>query len=113
MPVVVVIRLRAGSSEIVASARQLLAALQARPGFLRGSVAQSVEEDSDLALVARFAELGSWRRALGAADVKLVVTPPARAAAESVGTYEVLDDAGPGPDPISLRRSPNRPEPDR
>ena len=104
MPVVVVIRLRTGSSDVVASARELLGALQARPGFLRGSVSQSVEEDGGLVLVARWADLGSWRRALGAADVKLVATPLLGATAESVGTYEVLDDAGPGPDAISLRR---------
>jgi hypothetical protein len=104
MPIVVVIRLHAADSDVVVSARELLAALQLRPGFLRGSVSQSVEDDGGLALVARFADLGSWRRALGAADVKLVATPLLGAAAESVGTYEVLDDLGPGPDPISLRR---------
>lgn len=103
MPVVVVIRLHAASSNVAASARELLVALQARPGFLRGSVSQSVEDDGGIALVARWVDLGSWRRALGAADVKLVATPLLGEAAESVGTYEVLDDAGAGPEPVSRR----------
>ena len=103
MPVVVVIRLQAANGDVAASPRALLVSLQARPGFLRGSVSQSVEDDGGIALVARWTDLGSWRRALGAADVKLVATPLLGGAAESVDTYEVLDDVGAGPEPASRR----------
>ena len=107
MPVVVVIRLRAGADGVVTNARELLSTLHARPGFLGGTLAQSVEDDGGVVVIARFADLGSWRRALGAPEVKLVATPLLGAAGDPTSpaaTYEVLEEVGPGPEPVRLRR---------
>ncbi|HVU73778.1 MAG TPA: antibiotic biosynthesis monooxygenase [Mycobacteriales bacterium] len=102
MRIDVVIRLRGGEA-VAAQARELLAVLHARPGFLGGRVGQSVEDDGGVAVLAQFADLGSWRRALGATDVKLLATPLLGAHAESVSTYETADEAGPGPEPVRRR----------
>ena len=104
MPVVVVITLRMGA-EVEQRARELLAAFQARHGFAGGGVASAVEEAGGAVVVLlRWADLGSWRRALGAAEVKVIATPLLGATDASVGTYEVVEEVGPGPEPVRIRR---------
>jgi hypothetical protein len=102
VPVDVVIRLRAGAG--LREAEELLAVLAARPGFTGGSVGRGVDADDPAgpgpAVLVRFADLGSWRRALGAAPVKLVATPLLGVHAESVDAYEVVAEAGPGPEAL-------------
>ena len=50
---------------------ELLAALAARPGFRDGEVGRSADDPTLWALVTRWDGVGSYRRALSAAEVKI------------------------------------------
>lgn len=71
------------------AARDLLAVLAERPGWLRGWLARAVD-DPDLLLVAHeWADVGSYRRALSAYDVKLR-WPFLQTAVDEATAFEVL-----------------------
>jgi hypothetical protein len=53
----------------------LLAALAARPGWLGGEVGRAAEDPSLWALLTRWDGVGSYRRALSAAEVKIAGAP--------------------------------------
>lgn len=106
MPVVVVITLRTSATDaVVERARDLVGVFGDRPGFTGGSVAVPVDEEEDrIVVLLRWADLGSWRRALGAPEVKVIATPLLGAVGDEVGSYEVVEEFGPGPDPVRLGR---------
>jgi heme-degrading monooxygenase HmoA len=73
-----VTRLRASGDdgEVLAGAvPALLAALAARPGFREGELGRSADDPSLFALVTRWDGIGSYRRALSAAEVKITGAP--------------------------------------
>jgi heme-degrading monooxygenase HmoA len=73
-----VTRLRASDDdgEVLAGAvPALLAALAARPGFRDGELGRSADDPSLFALVTRWDGIGSYRRALSAAEVKITGAP--------------------------------------
>ena len=66
-----VTRLRAGDGDdaaLAAAATRLLAALSARPGFRDGELGRSADDPSLWALVTRWDGVGTYRRALSAAE---------------------------------------------
>ncbi|HZN16873.1 MAG TPA: antibiotic biosynthesis monooxygenase [Micromonosporaceae bacterium] len=95
-------------------AHAALAALAARPGYLAGRLARALDEPSHWCLVTEWENVGAYRRALGAYDVKLAGVPLLAEALPEPSAYEVLasadrtgavtvaasdrgsDDAGPG-----------------
>ena len=73
-----VTRLRADGDDgaaLAAAVPALLAALAARPGFRDCEFARSADDPSLFALLTRWDGIGSYRRALSAAEVKITGAP--------------------------------------
>jgi hypothetical protein len=79
-------------ADFAARAQQALAVLAARPGYLRGTVGRSTDDPSAWLLLTEWENVGSYRRALGAFDVKLHATPLLAAARDLPGAFETLLD---------------------
>ncbi|WP_254790566.1 antibiotic biosynthesis monooxygenase [Blastococcus tunisiensis] len=83
-------RLRAAGDDgaaLAAAVEALLAALAARPGFLHGELGRSADDPSLWALVTRWDGVGSYRRGLSAADVKIAGAPVWVHALDEPGVY--------------------------
>ncbi|MGY1616691.1 antibiotic biosynthesis monooxygenase family protein [Geodermatophilus sp. SYSU D00691] len=76
-----------GAGELATALDGLLAALGARPGFLGGEVGRSTEDAALWALLTRWDGVGSYRRALSAADVKIAGAPVWVHALDEPGVY--------------------------
>jgi hypothetical protein len=90
-----VTRLRASETDgesLAAAVAGLLAALAARPGFRDGELGRSADDPSLWALVTRWDGVGSYRRALSAAEVKITGAPVWVHALDEPGAYLSLDD---------------------
>jgi quinol monooxygenase YgiN len=86
----------ASEDEFLASANQALAALAARPGYLAGQLGRAVDDPTAWCLVTHWESVGTYRRALGAYDVKVRGTPLLAQALPEVSAYEPLATAEPG-----------------
>jgi hypothetical protein len=85
-----VTRLRATGVDgeaLAAAGAPLLAALAARPGFRDGELGRSADDPSLWALVTRWDGVGSYRRALSAAEVKIAGAPVWLHALDEPGVY--------------------------
>jgi hypothetical protein len=85
-----VTRLRATGDDgdaLAAAVEPLLAALAARPGFLSGELGRSADDPFLWALVTRWDGVGSYRRALSAAEVKITGAPVWLRAVDEPGVY--------------------------
>jgi heme-degrading monooxygenase HmoA len=85
-----VTRLRADGDDGEALAEAvpaLLAALAARPGFRDGELGRSADDPSLYALLTRWDGIGSYRRALSAAEVKITGAPVWVHALDEPGVY--------------------------
>jgi hypothetical protein len=65
----------------------LLEALGARPGFVSGEFGRAADDPSLWALVTRWDGVGSYRRALSAAEVKIAGAPVWVHALDEPGVY--------------------------
>jgi heme oxygenase (mycobilin-producing) len=81
--------------------RTALRVLAARPGYLRGSAGRSTDDPGRWILVTEWANVGSYRRALGAYDVKLYATPLLAQAIDQPSAFEPLLIAEPDGEPTS------------
>ncbi|WP_153506271.1 antibiotic biosynthesis monooxygenase family protein [Cumulibacter manganitolerans] len=72
-----------------------LGAFAACPGFLGGELAHSTDEPITWVLCTRWRNVGSYRRALSAYDVKLHATPFLYAALDEPSGFEPVLEAGP------------------
>ncbi|MBA2697430.1 MAG: antibiotic biosynthesis monooxygenase [Nocardioidaceae bacterium] len=70
----------------------------AQTGFVAGSVGRAVDDPTLWVLETRWANVGSYRRALSAYDVKTTVVPLLSHAVDEPSAYEVIsgDGAEPG-----------------
>ena len=85
-----VTRLRAGDDDgaaLAAAATELLAVLARRPGFRDGELGRAADDPSLWALVTRWDGVGSYRRGLSAAEVKIAGAPVWVHALDEPGTY--------------------------
>jgi quinol monooxygenase YgiN len=85
-----VTRLRASGDDgeaLPAAVAPLLAALSARPGFRDGELGRSADDPALWALVTRWDGVGSYRRALSAAEVKIAGAPVWVHALDEPGVY--------------------------
>jgi heme-degrading monooxygenase HmoA len=85
-----VTRLRATGEDgegLAAAVPALLAALASRPGFREGEFGRSADDPSLWALVTRWDGVGSYRRALSAAEVKITGAPVWVFALDEPGVY--------------------------
>jgi quinol monooxygenase YgiN len=88
----------------VARAHAALEALAARPGYLRGELTRSLDEPASWCLLTEWANVGAYRRALGAFDVKVTATPLLAESLFEPTAYETLATADPG-GKVEARRS--------
>jgi quinol monooxygenase YgiN len=97
-----VTRFRASGDDaeaLAAAVPPLLAALAARPGFLDGELGRAADDPELWALVTRWDGVGSYRRGLSAAEVKIAGAPVWVHALDEPGVYLRDDDiAGGGRD---------------
>lgn len=73
-----------------------LAALARRPGYLRGTLGRSTDVEGSWVLVTEWQNVGSYRRALGAYEVKLHATPLLAEAQDLPSAFEPLVEVSPG-----------------
>ena len=93
--VLVVNRFRVEESEagqFRAGLERALAALAERPGHEDGRIGRNVDDPTLWTMVTRWADVGSYRRALSAYDVKLHAVPLLSRALDEPSAYETLDD---------------------
>jgi hypothetical protein len=77
-------------------AQDALTALAARPGYLRGTLGRSTDDDGAWLLVTEWENVGSYRRALGNYEVKLRATPLLGEALDVASSFESLTDISAG-----------------
>jgi quinol monooxygenase YgiN len=68
-----------------------LAALAQRPGYVDGTVGRNVDDPSLWVLATTWADVGSYRRALSAYDVKVTAVPLLSRALDEPSAYERVD----------------------
>jgi quinol monooxygenase YgiN len=68
-------------------------ALAGRPGYVDGSVGRNVDDPELWVLATRWANVGSYRRALSAYDVKVTAVPLLSQAIDEPSAYELVGDA--------------------
>lgn len=68
-----------------------LEVLAARAGFADGRAGRNVDDPSLWALVTRWQDVGSYRRALSSYDVKVGAVPLLSRAIDEPSAYELLD----------------------
>ena len=71
-----------------------LQALAQQPGYLRGTLARSTDDDTWV-LVTHWQNVGSYRRALGSYEVKLHATPLLAEAIDLPTSFEELVEVAP------------------
>lgn len=70
------------------------AALAARPGYVDGAIGRNLDDPSLWVLQTRWADVGSYRRALSSYEVKVGVVPLLSQAVDEPSAYELLDETG-------------------
>ncbi len=65
-----------------------------RPGFLTGSVGRALDDPALWVLQTRWTNVGSYRRALSAYDIKLQVVPVLSQAIDEPSAYEIVVGEG-------------------
>jgi hypothetical protein len=78
------------SPSFLAEAQRALEVLAERPGFRSGRLARAADDPRAWVLVTEWENIGAWRRALSAYEVKLESTPLLAQAADEPSAYEVL-----------------------
>lgn len=76
-------------------AHAALAALAARPGYQRGQLLRALDDPRHWCLVTEWESVGTYRRALGAFDVRIYATPLLAESIDEPSAYEPLAAAEP------------------
>lgn len=84
------------SADFVARAQAALATFAVRPGYLRGTLGRSIDDPVGWVLLTEWENVGSYRRALGAYDVKVQAAPLLASAGAVPAAFEPLVDVAPG-----------------
>ncbi|MEH0936929.1 antibiotic biosynthesis monooxygenase family protein [Micromonospora psammae] len=79
----------------VPRAHAALAALAARPGYLRGELLRALDDPGHWCLVTEWESVGAYRRALGGFDVKIAAVPLLAESVDEPSAYETLASAAP------------------
>lgn len=85
-----------GQPDFPDRARAAIDALAARPGFVRGRLGRATDDPSAWVVVTEWANVGSYRRALSAYDVRITAGPVLGLAHEEPSGFEVLYDSQTG-----------------
>ncbi|MET7471406.1 antibiotic biosynthesis monooxygenase family protein [Micromonospora sp. NPDC005211] len=81
--------------EFTRAAHAALAALAARPGYLRGELLRALDDPDHWVLITEWESVGAYRRALGGFDVKVTAVPLLARSADEPSAYETLASAAP------------------
>ncbi|MFC7545352.1 antibiotic biosynthesis monooxygenase [Plantactinospora sp. GCM10030261] len=84
-----------GAESFTERAHAALAALAARPGYRRGQLLRALDDPRHWCLVTEWESVGTYRRALGAFDVKIHATPLLAESLDEPSAYEPLATAEP------------------
>jgi heme oxygenase (mycobilin-producing) len=77
-------------SEFAHRAELALAALAARPGYLNGRIGRATDDERQWIMVTEWANVGSYRRALGGFEVKVNANPLLAQARDEPSAFEEL-----------------------
>ncbi|MFX4272792.1 antibiotic biosynthesis monooxygenase family protein [Propionibacteriaceae bacterium Y1685] len=80
--------------EFLAKAAAAAEVLQARPGLLSLDLARNIDDPQLWTLTTRWADVGSYRRALSGMESKMVVVPMLSMAIDEPSAYERADLVG-------------------
>jgi quinol monooxygenase YgiN len=69
--------------------RAALAALAARPGFVRGSLGRATDDDTAWALISEWESVGAYRRGIGGYEIKMM-TPFFAQVIDEPSAFETL-----------------------
>ncbi len=83
-----------GVDEFLDAARAALTALSERPGYLRGRVGRAADDRGLWAVVTEWVDVGSYRRALSAYEVRVRAVPLLSTALDEPSAYEVVVSDG-------------------
>lgn len=86
----------ADEEAFVGRAHAALAALAERPGYLRGHLTRALDEPDQWVLLTEWESVGTYRRALGAFEVKVSATPLLAESLPGPSAFEALASAPPG-----------------
>jgi hypothetical protein len=100
---------REDGADFAERAHTALAALAARPGYLRGTLGRSTDDPTAWILLTEWENVGSYRRALGNYEVKLHATPLLASAIDVPGGFEALVDVAPGGEAVTHASDLNSP----
>jgi quinol monooxygenase YgiN len=64
--------------------------LRARPGFLTGTVGRAMDDPTLWVLLTRWENVGSYRRALSAYEIRMTVVPLLAYAVDEPSAYEIV-----------------------
>lgn len=103
-----VVHFRTDDGGFAVRAQDALAVLAARPGYLRGELGRSADDPADWVLVTEWADIGSYRRALGSYEVKLRATPLLAESVEVPSSFETLVEVAPDGS-VAVRESDREP----
>ena len=95
---IVVTRYRVDADDVagfLSDARAAIDVLAVRPGFRSGRLGRAVDEPDLLLLTTEWDDVGSYRRAFSAFDVKVTAVPLLSRALDEPSAYEVLRSVGP------------------
>jgi len=81
---------RAKAPDFADRAEAALKILATRPGYVRGRLARSTDDESDWVLITEWENVGSYRRALGGMDAKMIAMPLLAEAIDVPSSFEVL-----------------------
>lgn len=90
----VVNRFRAEDESFRDALAEAHAALAERPGYVDGTVGRNLDDPTLWTLVTRWADVGSYRRALSSYEVKLKAVPTLSRAIDEPSAFEVVVPGG-------------------
>ncbi|MGI8761451.1 MAG: antibiotic biosynthesis monooxygenase family protein [Jatrophihabitantaceae bacterium] len=105
-----VLHFDSGSDGFVERARTALSALAERPGYLRGTLGRSTDDERAWVIVTEWADVGSYRRALSNVAVKLHAAPLLAEALDLPSGFESLAELA-SDGTMALRASDRAPGP--
>lgn len=90
----VVNRFRAEDESFRDALTTALGALADRPGYVDGTIGRNLDDPTLWSLVTRWADVGSYRRALSSYEVKLHAVPTLSRAIDEPSAYEPVVPGG-------------------
>jgi quinol monooxygenase YgiN len=81
------------AASFLGRARAVLTVLADCPGWRSGQVGRAIDDPTLWILIGEWADVGSYRRALSAPEVKMAVMPLLAAALDEPTAFELLTDA--------------------